>query len=440
MSTQETESDIHSTQHNDNLSVTITKKPHCQVKFDIKITPKAVDAAYYKALKSVNKEISVPGFRKGRAPDNMVLERYGDVVHKEFVDLVLQTGFNEAIQLTHIHPLKDGNVKRPFVHECSREKGAHFTIEFESRPLLPTIKLDELEITKAPRSPVTDEERKNALQNLLLQFATYDPIEDRPVQENDFVDVSVTLLGEQPREVIQNQRTQVNATGLPSWLREKVIGLHAEESAEGMTEQDSHLIEPDPHFTSHPFRVTVHSIWQGNLPAVDDELAKRVGLQTVDELTQKIDERLNQEVEDNAFKEEVHAIEKSLVEHYPIDLPQSYIDSNKEARLSHYLDQLAKQKREYSEADHQQIEKSIEESTIFNLQLFFILRKIATDHHIAVNADDITQELNHQITLMSSGRHNIDFSNKDEVREQLQNLALDRKIKQYLISQVKFKD
>lgn len=440
MSTQETESDIHSSESNDNVTVIVTKKAHCQIKFDIKITPKAVDAAYHKALKSVNKEISVPGFRKGRAPDNMVLERYGDVVHKEFVDLVLQTGFNDAIQLTHIHPLKDGNVKRPFVNECSREKGAHFTIEFESRPILPTIKLDELEIEKSPRSPVTEDERKNALQNLLLQFATYDPIEDRPVQENDFIDVSVTLLGEEPREVIQKQRTQVNATGLPSWLRQKVIGLRAEENAEGMTEQDSNLIETDPNFTSLPFRVTVHSIWQGNLPAVDDELAKRVGLQTTEELNQKIEERLNQEVEDSAFKEEVQAIEKALIERYPIDLPQSYIDSNKEARLSHYMEQLAKQNRDYSEMDHQQIEKSIEQSTIFNLQLFFLLRKIATDYNIVVNANDISQELTHQIALMSSGRNNIDFSNKDDVQEQLQNLALDRKIKQYLVSQVKFKD
>lgn len=440
MSNQETESDIHSTESNDNISVAITKKSHCQIKFDIKVTPQAVEAAYQKALKNVNKEANIPGFRKGRAPNTMILEKYGSLVHKEFVDLVLQTGFNDAIQLTHLHPLRDGNIKRPFVHECTREKGAHFTIEFEARPTIPTVKLEELEIQRAPREPVTDQDRQNAIQNLQFQFATYDPIEDHPVQENDFIDVSVTLLGDHPREVIQNQRTQVNATGLPVWLRQKVIGLNAGESAEGMTEQDPNLIETDPHFTSLPFRVNVHSIWQGNLPAIDEELAKRVGLQTVDELNQKIDERLNQEVEEEAFRQEVQTIEKMLVEHYPLDLPQSYIDSNKDARLSDYLGQLEKQKREYTEEDYKQIEKSVEQSTILNLQLFFLLRKIASDYNITVDNQDISQELNRQVALISSGRSSVDFNNKEKVQEQLYNLALDRKIKEFLVSHVNFKD
>jgi trigger factor len=428
VSTQETESDIHSTESNDNLSVTVTKRPHCQIKFDIKVKPQAVDAAYLKALKNVNKEVTVPGFRKGRAPDNLILEKYASAIQKEFIDLVLQTGFNEAIRLTHLHPLKDGNIKRPIVHECSREKGAHFTIEFEARPIMPSIKLDDLQIKKVTLPPITDQERDNALQNLLLQFTTYDPIEDRPVQEDDFINVSVAILGEHPREVIRNQRTQVNAKGLPAWLLQKVIGLRAGESAEGMTEQDLKLTQPDPDFQSLPFRVTVHSIWQGHLPAVDDELAKRVGLQSIEDLHKKIDERLNQEIQEDTFKQEIQAIEQLLVEKYPIDLPQSYIDANKDVRLSDYLEQLEKEQRDYSQEDYKQIEQSI------------LLRKIASDYNITIDNQDISQELTRQIALIPSGRSNIDFNNKEKLKEHLYNLALDRKIKEFLIDHIIFKE
>lgn len=443
MSTQEeTEPDVQSTTvNNDNISVTITKKPRCQVKFDIKVNPPAVKAAYQKALKNVNKEVSVPGFRKGRAPDSLIIEKYQSVIQKEFVDLVLQTGFNEAVHLTHIHPLKDGNIKRPAVHECSQEKGAHFTIEFESRPVIPSVKLEDLKLRKVTPTPVTEQDRQNAVQNLLLQFATYEPIEDRPVQENDFIDVSVTVLDNPPREVIHNQRTQVNAMGLPAWLRQKVIGLRAGESAEGMTEQDPNLSEPNPNFQSLPFRVTVHAIWQGNLPEVDEELAKRVGLQSVEELHKKINERLEQEVQEDAFKLEIQELENLLVEKYPIDLPQSYIDANKEARLEDYLQQLKQQKREYSKEDYQQIEKMIEQSTIYHLQLFFLLRKIASDYQVAVNNEDISQELSRQVALMPSGRSSIEFSgDRERLQEQLHNLALDRKIKQFLIDNAKFEE
>ncbi len=441
MSTPETEPDVHSTVNNDHLNVAITKKPRCQIKFDIKVAPEAVAASYQKAIKNVSKEVSVPGFRKGRAPESFIKEKYQSVIEKEFIDLVLQTGFNEAVQLSHIHPLRDGHMKRPVVHECSLEKGAHFTIEFESRPTLPSIKLEDLQLKKMDSSPVSDQDRENALHNLRLQFATYEPVQDRSVQEDDFIDVSVTILEEPPREVVQNQRTQVNATGLPSWLRQKVIGLQAGQSAEGMTEQDPNLSEKDPSFQSVPFRVTVHAIWEGKLPEVDEDLAKRVGLQSVDELHKKISERLEQEVQEDAFKLQIQALENLLVEKYPIDLPQSYIDANKQARLEDYLNQLKTQKKDYTKEDYQHIEKMMEQSTIYHLQLFFLLRKIAADHHITINNEDVSQELTRQVALMSSGRSSIDFSgDREKLQEQLNNLALDRKIKQFLIDQVTLTD
>ena len=69
-------------------------------------------------------------------------------------------------------------IKRPVVHECSREKGAHFTIEFECRPAIPSVRFDDFKL-KEYSHPITEREQQNALQNLLLQFAKYEPIEDR---------------------------------------------------------------------------------------------------------------------------------------------------------------------------------------------------------------------------------------------------------------------
>ncbi len=439
MSDQEIDQ-INTTEKNDNLTVEVTQKPRCRVKFEIKATPKAVEAAYQKAAKNVSKEVSIPGFRKGKAPEGMIREKYGDVIYKEFIDITLQTGFNEAIHLTGIHPLKDGEIKRPFVHDCSREKGAHFTIEFEARPTLSTIKLEDLEIKKIPEQHLSDQEKKNAIEHLQLQFATYDPIEDRAAQDGDFVNVTVDILGDKPRQAINNQRTQINATGLPAWLREKVIGLSAGESAEGMTGQDPLLIEKDPHFQSLPFKITVHSIWKGNLPDVDDDFAKKVGLQTKEELLQKMEEKLNGQIAEENFEKKVAAIEKMLVEACPIDLPESYINANKDARLNSYLEHLGSQNRECSEEELKEIEEEIEKSAIYNLQLYFILRKIATDYHISIANEDIIQELNRQIALMSSGRHAVDFNDQEKAKEQLNQLAFDRKVKQLLVDTVKFVD
>lgn len=433
MSTQESESDVQSTVKNDNLSVAVIKKPHCQIKFEIKVEPKAVEAAYQRAFKNVNKEVVIPGFRKGKAPDALIHEKFELPIQREWIDIVLQTGFNEALQLTHLHPLNKDNIKRPMVHDCSREKGAHFTIEFEARPSIPSVKINELKINKTVPAEITEQEKQNVIQNLLLRFTTYEPVEGRAVQADDFINVSVEMLEDPPRMAVKNQRTQVNQTGLPIWLRRKVIGLQAGESSEGMTEQDSHLIEPDPDFQSLPFRVTVHSIWQGNIPELDDELAKRVGLSSIEELYDKIDDQLAMEALENAYQADVQALEQILAEKYPFDIPKSYIDSNKEARINDYLEDLQKRQKEFSEEEYKKIEKMVEQSTIFHLQLFFLMSKIASDNNITVEQEDLSQELQNQLALIAIKRNTIDLQDREKFQEQLYHAALDRKIKEFLI-------
>ena len=138
-------------------------------------------------------------------------------------------------------------------------------------------------------------------------------------------------------------------------------------------------------------------------------------------------------MQEEAYQSEIRALQHLLVEKYPIDLPQSYIDVNKETRLNDYLQQLEEQKRDYSSENYKQIEESIEESTIFHLQLFFLLQKVASDYNITVENQEVSQELTRQIALMSSGRNTVNFNNQEKLRDQLYNLALDRKIKKFLI-------
>src|SRR3954467_12935482 len=134
--TQETD-----TLSNENVSVTLTRSPNCSVKMEIAISPEAAEAAYGRAFKNVKKEVSIPGFRKGKAPDTFIRNKYASAIEQEWKDIVLETGFNEALELTATYPMKNGMIKRPVIHEISREKGVKFGIEFEIKPTIPSIDL-----------------------------------------------------------------------------------------------------------------------------------------------------------------------------------------------------------------------------------------------------------------------------------------------------------
>lgn len=440
MSVQEKEIDTQ-TISNDNLTVIITRKPHCQVKFDITISVPAVEAAYQKALKKVSKDISVPGFRKGKAPANMITEKYGSSIKEEFIELVLQLGFNEALQLSHLHPLKDGHIKRPVIKVCSREQGAHFIIEFESRMSIPEMHLEKVNVKKIVPQKITEKERKEAIQQLITRLATFTPVQDRPVQENDFINLEIILYGDFPRR-IDNSRIQVNKDNLPDWVLQKVIGLKVGESAESFTEKSGEIFPQDEIFTSVPFKATVMGIWEGELPVLDDELAKKVGLQSVEELENKMQERLEQTALEDAFEQQANLIEDALLKNYNLDIPKSYLDEEKKGRLQDYLRPLVeKNLNEYIEQRRESIEKQIEQISLSRLQVYFLLHAIAAKNNITPNQSEIAQEFARQSALMSIGRSRLSsYDDREQLHNQLYNLALEYKIKQFLINNVTLLD
>lgn len=439
MSTQQTELE-NNTFNNDQISVVVTRQPYCQVKMDITVTPEAAEAAYHKAFKSVTKEVTIPGFRKGKAPTQLIKENYSQPIQKEWIDVVLNTGFNEALQLSQLHPYRNGHMKRPVVHECSREKGARFTIEFEAQPTVPTIDMSSLELKKIEPAVVTDEHAEQTLRQIRLQFMDYEPVTERGIQDGDFVDLDLDILEPNPRRVTNHTRVEVNEQGLPSWIREKVIGLKAGETAEGKTEQDPN--NPQENFESVSFRVTIHAIWNGKLPEVDDELAKKVGLQSVDELKEKIRERLTHEAEEDARSQLQKNLEEQLIEKYPIDLPKSLIEEDKKARLEDYLKRVKEEQGENATRSVlPQVRSAIEAGTIYSLTLFFLMRKLAAENQIDVTDQEIAQELNTQLSLLSSGRSNIDITgDREGLREQVRTLALNKKIREFLLAHAKIEE
>lgn len=439
MPTQETKPDAQ-TMKNDHLTLTVTRSPHCRVKFDIQVEPTAVAAAHAKALKVINKEANIPGFRKGKAPERLILEKYGSAIQKEWVDIVLQTAFNEALQLTHVHPLRDGYMSRPNIHECSLEKGANLTIEFEIRPEIPSVDVQNITIQPVVLQPVTEQDIQQTLKRLAQQFATYDPIEDRPVQEGDFVDVTVDLLQNgQTNRIADNYRTQTNEEGFPQWLHDKLLGLQTEQTVEGEVPLQEGE-DPSEAAARPQFKLSVNKILKGNIPVLDDELAKKAGVETLEELKTKIEERLTTERQQEATEQQLEQLDHLLLQQYAFDVPRSLIEKNIENRLEEHKRRLNDrgQAEEFNK-NKAQFKQAIEEGTIQQIQLQFLLSRLGHEQNIEVTSDDITQELSHQLSLMSSGQSHINLSKPEEnLREQLHTTAFYRKIREFLLDKASY--
>ena len=121
---------------NDNVDVSVARLPGCLVKFEITVHPKATEAAYKQATKAVKKEVSIPGFRKGKASDALVQQHYAPHVDREFRDVVVQTAYHEAVTLSKTYPINEKSIKQPQLKSCSKEDGARVVIEMETLPVV----------------------------------------------------------------------------------------------------------------------------------------------------------------------------------------------------------------------------------------------------------------------------------------------------------------
>ncbi|MDP1879963.1 MAG: trigger factor [Parachlamydiaceae bacterium] len=426
------------TLNNDHLEVIVSKLPHCLIKLNITVSPEGVQAAYKNAIKNIKKEVSLPGFRKGKAPDNFILEQYPLQIKDEWRNIVAKTAINEAAKLSELYPLNQELIDPPKLTECDMEKGAKIECSFEIYPSIPTIDLKSIELPEVPLSEITEDQLKEKLDDYAFSHATFENIEDRGVKENDMVNLSITLLKTPPVELVKHQKVEISKKQVPLWAYEKIIGLKPSESAEGMTALDLNFDQPNDDFKSEPFQVTIHSIEKPQLPAIDDELAKKSGLENLEDLKNK----LKNVLENNAKLNQEQALEVSLMhflnDNYAFDVPESFYSKYKNELIKSKKQQM--QKNKVSDLDQMmtEYENQIDHDLSRQCQLYLILKKCSEENDIKITEEDITKEVSLQFQLAQSGKSSVDFSSpKEEVFEQLNRIALDRKTKEFLIKHTK---
>lgn len=425
---------------NEDISVVATRHPNCRIKFEISVKPHAVIASYAKAIKNVSKEVSLPGFRKGKAPERLILEKFKGDIQKEWIDVTLQTSFSEAVQLTKLFPMRDGQMQRPVLKECSQEKGAQFSIEFESQPEIPNVNLETVKIAKVHAEPVSEEQKEKIFEQAQRQFMEFKPVKNRGVKKGDYIDLDLDVFDSpqgEPRKVANNQRVEVTSEALPVWVFEKLLHVKEGETIEGETEAGPN---PDPNFVSRPFKATVKAIWHGELPEMNEEVAKKLGATSVEDLKIKIAERLEREAHEEARRKQLEALDDFLLTQYAFDLPNSLIERNAQPRIQNFRQQIQEQKAP-APADQGKIEEAIKNGVVRGLTLHLLIRKLAVDNQIELTEADLQEEFKHQVYLASIGRQTANiFGDKEHLQEQLYNLALDRKVKELLLEKTKNED
>lgn len=376
------------------LEVKVTKNPNCIVKLDIKASASLVNKARKKAIKEVGKEMSIPGFRKGKAPEDLILKQHPQNVEQKWQKTIADLSFVEAQKLIKIYPLNTSTTINFDLKKHSSE-GAELTFNYETEPEIPAID-PALFKMKEHKIPLVDEEKINeTIRQAQFFYASWVEV-DRPIKEGDFVILDLEAIDNEPQKVFSSTRFEVKDKFIAKWMKDLLIGAKKGDVLEGVSKVDEDVPEEEKKkFSPKKVRLTIHHVEEAKLPELNEDFAKKIGATSVDDMKEKIKHMLEKQREAAVEKEKREQVNHFLVATYHFELPASLYKSETKFRKDQMMqdhkfkvswDKMSAEEKKNFEAN---LEKSAKEA----VSLYYLSRKIVNDAKVPVTQEDIHNEI-----------------------------------------------
>ena len=401
-----------------------------------------LDQAYRQAVR----RLSIPGFRKGKAPRRIVEQMFGrGYLLNEALDTVIQEFTSKAVQE---EGLDIGGIPSVSLDELDPPQ---FTATV---PLQPLVDLGNLDTVRHPKeeADLPDERVDATLEQMRMELAVWEPADDA-VQMDDLINLTITGWVEEDgerREIVHSEETDYiprpGSTFPVPGLDEGLVGLPVGEQRTFDVEVPEDAANAEAAGKTAHFEATVHSVKRRSLPELDDEFAKSVGddYESLEALREKMRENLlerekrladirhQDETLAKVTEEASIAISSLIVEHEVEHYVHGREDDIKAGRvgLEEYREYLSWQGMS-DEDVHEQARPKVEE----RLKRAHVIRAVAQRESIEATDEDISEEIDR--LLADSGElaeeHRKQLEDPDSW-ESIRRMLVQRRTLEYLSS------
>lgn len=420
------------------MKVSTEKTENRQVVLEIGAEPEEVERSLEGAYQRLVQRTQVPGFRKGKAPRDM-LERHigrGALLEEALERLVPQL-LNQAINEQGLEPIAQPEV------EITQIEPVTFKATI---PLSPTVELGnykDISIAREPAS-VTDEDVDRVIQQLRAQQGTWMPVE-RPVQFGDLVTINVTGNAD-GKDILDKKDLQFQVfQGVPI----PVPGFSEElEGMEKGQDKEFTIALPDDDAAGElagkdcRFKVNVSEIKEQKLPELDDEFAKSLGqgFETVDALREDVTSHLQAMAEQAARRSHENKAIDALVEASNVVFPPIIAEKEIERLIAAQESELQANKislEDYLRSQNKSREELREELRPIatkNISGSLALGRLAEEEKIEVAAEEVDEEI--EVMAQNAGEQGENMRQLFQspgTRKSLENVLITRKTVQRLV-------
>ena len=357
---------------------------------------KALQSAYNKQKKS----ISVPGFRKGKVPRQMVEKMYGpEIFYEDAANELIPTAYEEELKNCDLEI-----VSRPTVDIVQIKKGENFifTAEVAVKPEVTLGEYKGMEVDKTS-TRVTQKEVEAKIKEEAEKNARTVTVEGRPVQDGD--EVILDFEGFVDGEAFEggkgeNYPLTIGSGSFIQGFEEQLVGAEAEKEVEVKVTFPEEYHAEELKGKDAVFKCTIHEIKEKQIPEIDDEFAAEVSeFDTLDEYKADVKAKIKEQKENEGKqKKEDQAVEKAVA-NATMEIPEAMIDEQVRQMVNEFAQNMQYQGisfEQYCQITGMTLEKIQEETrpqAVKRIETRLVLEAIAKAENIEVTEERLDEEI-----------------------------------------------
>ena len=416
-----------------------------EVKLEITVEASKFDEAIKKVYFKSAKYFNIPGFRKGKAPINIVEKYYGK-------EIFYEDAFNEVAQDALEEAVKENNleiVSRPDIEVTQIEKGQDliFIAVMQTKPEAELGKYKGIEIKKIEYN-VTDDDINHELGHMQEHNSRIITVDDRPVENGDIVTIDFEGFSDgKPFEggKAENYDLTIGSNMFIPGFEDQIIGMNIDEEKEINVKFPEEYFSKDLAGKDATFKVKLHEIKKKELPKLDDEFAKDVSeFDTLKELEEDIKKKQEKQNANKAKYETEEAVIKAVVENMKVDIPSGMIENETENMLKDFEQRLSYQGLKLDQylkmlgKTREEMEKEYEPQAIEGIKSRLAIEAVIKAEKIEADEKEIDEKLKEM--AKNYGKENDEeFLKNENVRNYIKENINSEKAIDFLVKNAKIK-
>jgi len=314
------------------MSVKVEKKEKNTVQLEIEVDAQKFEEGLQKSYLKNMKRFNVPGFRKGKAPRNIVERHFGvEVLYEDAINIVCSEAYDKAVEENDIHPVDRPEID---IKQIGKGESLIFIADVTVKPEVELGQYKGVEVEKVT-ALVTDDDVDKEIEKIAEKSSRLITVEDRGIEKGDIADIDFEgFIDGEPFEggKASGYTLEIGSGNFIAGFEEQLMGSEPGDDVEVNVTFPEDYSSEELAGKEALFKVIINDVKIKELPVLDDEFAKDVSeFDTLEEYKSDIRKKLTEEAGNKAKRETEERVINKVNENANVEIPdvmvQSHIDN-----------------------------------------------------------------------------------------------------------------